>query len=113
MKWKRVKYIIIISLLNLYALYCQNATSCVEMFKNQTTSVPCVSNSSCCFIQFSYYNTTEKKCLLKKNATDNYCKNLEGPISYFYGSLDLCDCVAGFLKNNWFIFLFLICMNIF
>jgi hypothetical protein len=118
MKWKLIKYVLIFSIFNLNVLYCQNASVCVEMYRNNSISVPCVKNSSCCYIQYSYYNTTDQKCLLKKNATDDYCKNLEGPISYYYGSLNMCDCVAGFIKNNWYVsislsVLLLISINIF
>jgi hypothetical protein len=78
----------------------QNVTDCVEMYLNKTIDIPCKYNSTCCFLRYTLYNNTFTKCKLKVNITENLCDNFGDTISYFYGSLDICDCYSNsFLVN--------------
>ena len=75
-------------------IYSQNVTDCVEMYFNKTIDVPCKDNLTCCFVRYSIYNNTFTKCKLKLNSTESLCDNLVDTISFFYGSLDICDCYS-------------------
>jgi hypothetical protein len=72
----------------------QNATDCMEMYMNKTTDTPCLTDRSCCLIQYSNYNQNFTKCLLKLNETEDLCDNLSDVISFYTGSMTLCECAS-------------------
>ncbi len=81
------------------AAYTPNATNCMVMYQNNQTDVPCLSNSTCCYLEFNYYDKNFTNCYLKINETDNMCSTMTDYIETFSGtSVSVCDC-SGFNLN--------------
>lgn len=103
MKWN-IKQLLacMIIIFNLEFITSHNASECVKMFFNNTITTPCINNMTCCYLEYSNFNAnaTSKKCLLKKNDTENICPQLGPAVSYFYSSLDICDCMGHYLKTK-------------
>jgi hypothetical protein len=82
----------------IHIINTQNATDCVAMYYNNTITVPCITNSTCCYYGYSFNGQSFQSCQLKLNSTDNVCDTVGQGITYFYGSLDNCDCFSEIIK---------------
>lgn len=83
-------------LLFLYINYVksQNATDCMQMYNNNTINTPCVTDRSCCLIQYSNFNHNFTKCLLKQNETEDLCESISDVVNFYVGSMTLCECAS-------------------
>ena len=105
MKWKSNELILtsaVFIILNLDMIFSHNVSECVKMYFNNTIKTPCVNNKTCCYIEYTNFgaNSTFNKCILKKNETDDICPELSPTMSYFYSSLNICDCIGSYIKST-------------
>jgi len=103
----KVLYLTII-IININNSNCQNSTTCYEMYSNKTIVQNCFNSTACCFLNYTYYNTTSIKCIEKINSTENICPGIDD-ISYKEGAtLNVCDCAGNFIAINFLIFFIII-----
>lgn len=100
-----IKFILISFLfVNVEKVNSQNASDCFNMYINKTINIPCVDNSTCCFVQYTNYDQNFTRCMLKLNSTENLCDDFSETISYYHGSLSICDCFTKWINNKFILF---------
>lgn len=99
MRQKLTKFSILIIFLQLLNVNSQNATTCVELYQNKTIDTPCTDNTTCCYLNYDYFDKLFTKCIVKMNSTDNICDNISDAIGSFYGSVIACDCFSNWIIN--------------
>ena len=78
--------------------YAGNSTDCVSMYKSGNITVPCVDANACCFLNYTYADSIQTKCYLKKELNDSICNTIPDAIG-FYGAQTLeCDCDMFYIK---------------
>jgi len=79
----------------------QNATTCMNMYRNNSITTECINNSTCCFLSYQFYNNTMEKCLIKANESENLCSTMEDVIVSYGATNTKCECSTGL---EWTIF---------
>lgn len=96
-----------LSLMNLFCLLmiwnsnCQNpirnSTECYLMYLNKTTTIECITNTTCCLLIYEFKGSEKIICILKENPNDNYCSDFKDTIGLYGGDLQECNCQGNHL----------------
>lgn len=77
----------------------QNATTCKSMYTENLTTVPCITNTTCCYLEYQYFGKNFTKCLFKLNETDNICDTLpQSILSFPFTNVNYCDCFSNWIS---------------
>jgi len=101
-------FILFIILINCNYIRTQNATTCFEMYSNNSIQQNCFNTSACCYVEYNYYNNTNVKCIVKFNNSEDICPGINDITSKESASLSYCDCFASFFFINFLVIFFVI-----
>ena len=101
-------FLIFFILINLKFCNTNNATTCYELYSNNTIPENCFNTTACCYLEYSFYEKNYTKCILKLNNTEDICTGVSDVSGKEGVSMSVCDCFGNFIKIYFYKFLFLI-----